>query len=305
MKSADLVTNSSIWFAKKLRISEFIVGFVLLGLLTTLPEISVAANAIRSHVPELSVGNLVGASFVLITLVIGLNVIIRNGLPFRGRYNSSEVQLTLFIIALPAIIMLDSNLTRVEGILLILAYVFLALHLRELFHRKSVRTRSFLQEITDNLNKKLAFSALHILVGVIGLFLSSTIIVESALKIAEGLQVDASVIGMLVLSIGTNLPELTILLRAKTATAEKFAIGNFLGSAVINTAVIGIIALISPYELPNFAQELPLLLFLIGSAVIFALLERSTSQLTRWQGLVLVFLAIAMFLFQITTIFFN
>lgn len=298
VKGADLVCNSFIFIARKLKLNEFLVGFIVLGILTSIPETFVALNSIAGEVPQLSVGNLLGASLVLITLVMGLHILFRNGLPFHGKYNSNEAIITIMIVAMPIIVLLDQELSSGEGLLLILAYFVFAFHLRGLFKQQRVAVHNY-----DFIIEKPKQAVWYLLQAVIGLTLvivTSRLVVDQSIKISVSLGIDPAVIGIFVLALGTNLPELVILIRSKTNSAERFAVGNFLGSATANTLIIGIIGLTSPFRIANFADIANVIILLGLAALMFIYLEQSNKTgLKKYHGLMFIGIYVALILAEV------
>lgn len=300
VKGADLVCNAFIFIAKKLKFNEFLLGFIVLGLLTSIPEISVAVNSINNQVPQLSVGNLLGASLVLVTLIMGLHAFLKGGLPFHGKYNSHEAVVTILIIAMPIIVLIDQELSSGEGLLLMLSYVIFAFHLRGLFQKKNavVHNYSFIVEKP----RQTAWYLLQAVLGIAAIIISSDQIVDRSIVAAQALGIDVGVIGIFVLAIGTNLPELAILIRSRKMEAERFAAGNFLGSATVNTLVIGFIGLVSPFKASNFVEISSVIILLGLASLLFIYFEQTNqSGIKRHHGLMLIGVYVALIVAELVT----
>lgn len=284
VKSADLVANVFVHIARQYRVGEFLIGFLVLGVLTSLPEVAVAINSTQTGAASLSLGNLMGATLVLLTLVVGGNAFLYNGIPFKGRYNTHEILITLFVIALPLFALVDQDLSWGEGVLLIFAYGALALHLRSIYKlRRHSDTR-------PTINKLSLRIMLEVAIGVAGLIFVSDLIVDRALFLAEQLAVNEALVGIFLLAIGTNLPEIAVLFRANSASKERFAIGNFLGSATANTAIVGLIGILQPGIDVDRAKFLPVMVVLAITIVIFGILSRTQAGLSRREGIILILL---------------
>ena len=200
-KSADLIVHVTVSLARRFHVSEFSMGFFILGLATTTPEIFVGLNAVIDGHPELSLGNLIGASIVLITLIVGLSAAITGEIRFVDNFRPRDMWLTSFTIVLPTFFLLDGTLSRFDGLVLLAFYgvVYLVMNREQTFVE---HVKESLSGTTNHLARK--FSLL--VVGVIGLFVASRVVVMAAETIAVSLHLPYVLVGLLLLSIGTNLP---------------------------------------------------------------------------------------------------
>lgn len=296
VKSADFVSEAFIYIANKAGIGEFIVGFLVLAFVTSLPEISVAINSVNSGVEDLAIGNLLGGSLVLISLVTGLSAITNKGIKFHGKFKPPEIVATLITIALPVIVLIDQNLSASEGLILLLAYCGLAYQLYRVFQRKGPGRPPKPKTVRlNNISSVLVKTS----IGIAGLVFISDMIVDTAVNTATLLNVNVALVGVIVLAIGTNLPELTILLRANANASEKFAVGDFLGSASINTAIIGAIGIVSPHVIENFSSIIPVLILLSFAIFLFFLFERTKSEISRQEGILLIAVYLSMIILEL------
>ena len=221
----------------------FFTAFFILGALTSISEFSVATNAALAGVPGVSVGNLVGASFVILLFVVPVLAIAGGRIPVNSAVSKKNLFLMLFTAALPALLVIDGNVTRAEGLLAILAYATVAYALYR--QKESIdacdapvleavsRTRSTLADVG------------RILLGSAAIFAAAHFLVEQAVYFATALSVPASLIGLLLLSIGTNIPELVIAARAIMRRSTDVALGDYLGSAAMNTFIFGGLAVVA------------------------------------------------------------
>lgn len=282
-KSADLIVHTSVNLAKRLGISEFNIGFFVIGLATTTPEFFVGLQSAIDGNPQLSLGNLIGASIVLLTLIVGVNAVFSGEVLFIKTFSQKDMWLTSFVIVAPAFLLWDESLSRPDGLLLLTLYL--------IFYRVMNKEQSFTEHLKHSFDKPhhhtLRPFAILVL-GIAGLLVSSKIIVEAAEFIAVSLNIPYVVIGLLLLSIGTNLPELTVLFSTLKNRQQQIGIGDFLGSALANTPVLGLVALIYPIHL-----EAPLKVFLSLGMLFLALLTFNAyfsidKKINRLEGISLV-----------------
>jgi cation:H+ antiporter len=290
--SAKLVESSFSRIASKFRINEFILGFFVLAIITSLPEISIALAS--SHVvPELSLGNLIGATIVLLTLVLGISAIKYKGIEFKGKFSEKEVLIGIITILLMVAVVLDGYLSIFDGLILLGAY---SAFIYYLYKRFSGAEKTNLFVDLDN-SKPIKYFLLG-LVGAVGIIVSSFYVVQTSVDIAEMLGISNTLIGILLLAVGTNLPEITILLTSKKDGEVDLAIGGLFGSACVNVAILGLLALtsggFSVEDMLSLASGLVLLVF---SSILLLFLSWTGKKLTRAEG----FLLVAAYIAFVTT----
>lgn len=283
VKSADLLEGGFVLLAKKLGISTFIIGFAVLGIASSLTEIFVAISAAKSGVPELSVGNLLGATVLLLTLVVALNTFVNKRIPFSGSFGRNQVigALGLMILGIGAII--DERLSAFEGVILLCAYVGFVYYLSTRINHKNINHHAQVNV------KKIWRLLIESCLGLIGLIVFSKLIVDAAVILSgpDLLNIPESVVGILMISIGTNIPELTILFRSKGPDGAKLAVGNFLGSACANTGILGLLAILAPHDLTYFSSIVPTILLLILAIIMFGILAWSDKEISRREAVIL------------------
>src|SRR3989344_6080180 len=112
--SAQLLVRAALGIAKRAGLSNFTIGFLLLGIVTSTPEIFVAMQASVSGIPQLSAGNLIGGSILLLSFVMGILAIFHGRLTVSRGLRWQDMVSTCAVIAVPAIILWDGGLTRGE-----------------------------------------------------------------------------------------------------------------------------------------------------------------------------------------------
>lgn len=270
--------------AKRLHRSGFATAFVVLGLLTSTSEASVAVNAVLEATPQVSAGNLVGASFVIFCLIIPALAVFGNGVSFRHTLRREHLALSLLLILIPLLFAVQGTITRTEGLIMISAYGALFAFLPKKrrgageLPPADAGTRS-----APPLIKTLFLIAL----GGAGTFLATKFLVRDALYFSDFFSIPASFIGLLFLSIGTNIPELMVGIRSVLHGKKEIALGDYIGSAAANTLIFGFLPLFHgpfPAETEGFLPILPF--FLIGIGFFF-LFSKSKSSISRNEGILL------------------
>ncbi len=267
---------------RAIRLNEFILGFIVLGIATSFPEMTVGINAIAEGVPTLSFGNLVSGTIILLSLVAGLNAILNREIRIKGNLRLGTLAVSSLVILLPSLLVLDASLSRIDAALCFSAYV---IHIIWLIRQNRGRDR-----IKDEAPpKKLSsLGAAFLFLGSLGLLiLFARALVNVATVLASNLSLPPLVVGLLILGVGTNLPELTLTLTARRNN-RSIVFGDVLGSATANTLLIGLLGLISPMV---FSARLPLYTSFATLLLVVATLflsSRSERKLSRQEGFVLV-----------------
>lgn len=283
IKGADLVESSFGSIAKRFNISEFFMGIAVLGAVSSLPEISIAVNSSKT-IPELSVGNLLGATLVLLTLVIGLTVVKFNNIHFQGHYKTFDLQLGIALVIVALFTLLDREITELEGLGL---FIIFPLYIFKIFLR--YREHVKLEGTFEISQRKLAVLFFKSLVGLFLLLLASTMIVDIVIEISSRIEVNEALVGIFVLAVGTNLPEITILLRTQGLEQEKLALGNFLGSAFANTWILGLLTILSKgVVITHFYSLVPVMVILSITLLLFSIFSWSGRKLTIAEGMMLI-----------------
>ncbi|GAB4219242.1 MAG: hypothetical protein Fur009_4420 [Candidatus Microgenomates bacterium] len=283
--------------AKKIGFSSFAVSFFILGILTSIPEFSVGLNSLLKKTPDIFVGNLIGASFYLFTLVIPLLAIFGGGVKMVHELNYKDMIFSLLVVLAPIFLIADNVLTRTEGVFLILLYGILfyfiekkkSLHMS--FRDLSVRRVGHFLEIVFELLVHLAI-----------IFVASNFIVNQTIEYAKILNFPIFVVSIIILALGTNLPELSLAIRSIFMGKKEVALGDYLGSAAANTLIFGILALLngSRIHIENYSLK-TLIVNLFGLGV-FYIFSQSKKEISKKEGQILLLIA---FLFVLIEVLFN
>jgi len=273
--AASVVVKHASSLAQKLGLSSFVIGFLLLGLVTSTPELFVAMQAARDGIPELAVGNLLGGSILLLSLVMGVVAILLGRVSLDHQLKTGELWAMTGVIAAPITVLWDGRLTRPEGLFLVVVYglhAFLLDHERQSKHTKRVHHGS----MTGHLG---------VLAGAVGvMFISSRFIVTSAEAVMGTLSIAPVVFGLFFLSLGTNMPELALAFESIRHRRREIAFGDFLGSSAANTLILGLLGLIAPFT-GNQGGRLFGALLLLGSVALYFLWAISSGrEISRKEG---------------------
>ncbi len=233
-----------------------------------------------------------GASFVLLTLAMAIPTVISGKVLVNKLLSNKDILLSAFVVSLPAVVAFDGKLTRLDGMILFIAYItYVCVLNKEDSFVKSIK--SAMKRDKSDLGKVL----LMLVVGTLGIFFSSRFIVILSLNLANVLLIPSVIVGILFLSIGTNLPELTLALKSLTLKHKNIGIGDFLGSATVNTFVLSLLCFFKPFQVNNLKSIRLTSLFLILGVIVLSAFLKTRKRLSRKEGFVLIFLYL-LFLFS-------
>lgn len=274
--------------AKFLRISEFSAAFIIIAIASSIPELFVGISSATIGNPGLSLGNLIGASIIDLTLVTGIIIIINKEIKIKTKKIGNDVYFMLItILSMIILFMIGNSLSRIDGAILI------GLFLIHSFKLLKKRKRYKKVRIQDGKGTISRFSYLLIfLLALVGLMLSSNLVVKSASNLATDLNIPYFMIGLFLLSIATTLPELVFGISATSLKHKDMALGNQIGAVVVHfTLILGLVALIHPITTES-ASFLISSIFMFISAFIFVTFLKTGSKLEKIEGISLILIYI-------------
>ncbi len=261
---------------------EFVVTFFIISFATSIPELFIGIFSVLNKIPELSLGGIVGANVINLTLVIALATLVtKTGITAKSRVIQDSAIFTIFIAILPLLLILDGILTRADGIVLISVFIFYNFWL---FSRKERFVKIYDGEKVKNF--KIFFTDLvKIIIGIIILLMATGGIVKSAAFFVKELNSTLALVGILIVGLGTSLPDLYFAFASAKKGETWMVLGNTMGSIIISTTLIlGVVVLLSPIEIPNFSPFAVARIFLIISALLFLFFIQSGKKISKNEG---------------------
>lgn len=269
--------------AERLHQSRFIVAFFVLGFVTSISEFSVMVNATLARTPQVSAGNLVGASVVIFLFIIPfLALSARQGLALRHSLSSTHLLAAIGAILLPVVVLIDGVATMHEGLVCCAAYLALLYAMRPTGNAEVVMRPA--DEATLGWIGTTFKDLGTIVIGGLVIFFVAGILVDEANFFASVFGVPGSFIGLVILSIGTNIPELVVAIRAVIERHTDIAFGNYIGSALTNTAIFGLLPLLNGRFTIDASEFRVSSLVLISGLVLFYVFAQSGKRITRLEG---------------------
>mgnify|MGYP001559803839 FL=1 len=275
-----------------IRVNRLMLATILVGFSTSLPELFVGLAAAFRGQPQIALGDIVGANLANLSWIIGGAALLFGAVPVIGEYLRKELWITMGIAMTPFLLMLDGKLTRLDGLVLVFLYLF---YINNLVHHGSSPLKhlklSGRKIVVHRLHTRMepVVQTLKLVMGLGVLGVSAWMLVNVAVKVSGSLGVSAFFIGLIILAMGTTLPELVLTIMASEKREISLILGNILGSVVVNsTLILGIIVLVSPIGYTDSLQRGISGLFLIIILGLFWLFTKSKHKLERWEGAVLV-----------------
>lgn len=290
---ADQVVKNIKLITLTLKIKLFAVG-IILGVITTLPEFSIGINAITEGVGSISVGNLLGGIVVIVGLVLGLSLLLNRKVETDSSVKSLIPSAVVILFAV--LLGFDGSYTLFDGIIMVISYIFLILYLY--YINFSLGKESLIKIEKKKIIKAFLFS----IIGVALIMLVSNSIIDTAINLLGNLNISKFVIGLMVFSVGTNLPEIVIAFTSWRQKASELSLSHLISSAFTNIFILGTLVIIKPINFTINTSYYTTALFIFISLVSLVFFGYSGRKLDRKEGVILLGIYI---LFLVVTIFFG
>ena len=277
---AEILIRGSVSFGKKLNISLFAIGVVIVAAGTSLPELASSINAVLNNHSDLALGAVVGSNIANLILVMAATTII---LPITNITNNQINQAWINIaLGICLIIMSYFYFNYIFGIISLIALILIMYF--------QIKKGSIIVDDIDKDEYSIFISLILIIFGVIFLIYGSDLFVNSAIILAKRLQVSEAAIGLSLIAFGTSLPELVVGIMSALKRKVDFALGNILGSNIYNVlGVLGISSFFGNFGMPEILarQDLFFMLLITFVILIFMLIFKKLGRLYGSVGLIL------------------
>ena len=292
----EATIHGAVAVSERLGVSEFIVGIAILSIGSDLPELSIAIDAAIKNLhagqtSDLVVGSALGSSMGQIGLVLGITGLFGQ-LTLPRRTVCQHGGALLGSLVLLGLVGLDGYVSRTEGVSLVVFYAVYLVFV--LGGAVSIEKDNKARWAT-----KLASSFAYLVVGLVIVIASAELTVSSALRVATTFNVEQSIIAIIVIGLGTSLPELSISLGAILKQRASLSLGNLIGSNVFDTLVpIGVAASITrlDFDAEMLRHELP---FLFGLTFVVLLFLIGKSGVQKRKAIIIIAMYITYVAFKI------
>src|SRR3989339_453763 len=295
IKAAEWVILSLRRIARKSKIGVFAISAVILAVGTSLPELFVSVTSAIEGIPNIALGVVLGSNIANTALITGMVALILGKINVHGDYLKRDVFIALVAGLLPLALMADGILGRVDGFVLLFVYAsYTASFFKDKFaeitneHNQESFFYRFLRQM-NNIDFDVSKEYGKLFISLALMLLSSQQIIGASEKLAISIGIPIFVVGLIILAIGTSLPELVFSLRSVKGGEPKMFFGNLLGSTIANsTLIVGLTAVISPITITSFADYRNAIVAFVIIFTSFWLFIRSKHRLDRFEGLILV-----------------
>ncbi len=278
IKSADYAIRYSTRMAEGFRLSRYVIGFLVVAVISALPETFISITSALEGVPSFGLGTLFGSNVADLTLVFAL-VVLFSGRSLKIESNIIKNRLLyVSMIFLPIVLGLNGSYSSLEGF----ALVVLGL----LFYFYVFKDGS--RDVVFSPQSLSPHAMLFLLLSMGGLLLGAHFTVQYGVQLAHDLRISPVLIGLFLVGLGTTLPEFFFSLRAAKNNHDSLALGDILGTVVADaTIVVGFMALISPF---SFERRIVYVtgIFMILALVLLLYFMKSGRALTRKEAIFLI-----------------
>jgi cation:H+ antiporter len=250
---ADMLVRESERIALRFNISEFVIGATLIALGTSLPEMAASIAASMDNKADIAIANVIGSNILNITMVLGTIFLISRTINPDRDFFAKDSYWALVPVFIFILMSIDGVISRFDALLLLLlmgAYILFLL--KEARGIISDQVEELSEEMEDNKNNNFAWSVTIplLIAGLLLVILGANFTIDSASDIARGFGISEWIIGIVMISLGTSLPELVVSISAATKGKVDMAIGNIIGSNMANTTIVlGAAALTNPMSI--------------------------------------------------------
>lgn len=286
---ADRLTEGAVAVAERLRVPQIVIGLTIVALGTSMPELCVSVVSALKGTPDLAVGNVVGSNIFNALLIVGVAALVA---PMTILRSTVFKDVPCALVASVVLLMMCQNdwvITRLDGTILFVFFL--------VFMRLTIKGATSAQPALQAAEEKEAsagkqpmkgwLAGLWMVVGLAALIGGSNLFVGGATEVARALNVSDAVIGLTIVAGGTSLPELATSVVAAKKGNSGIAIGNVLGSNVLNILfILGLTGMISPMHIEGITN-VDLYMMLVSTIMIW-FFSFTKYTIERWEGAVLV-----------------
>ena len=284
---SDILVDASSSIANSFKIPKIVIALTIVAFGTCAPEVAISFNSVMANNGSMAIANVVGSCIINVLLVIGLAAIIS---PIKVKNDTirKEMPLLCLITLIFSILILDSVIvdflpniiTRFDGIILLLLFMIFIFYLYNIVkeHRNKNREKPMYS---------ISKAIFLLIISIIIIVYSSDLIVDNAVIIAENFGISHKIITMVVIVIGTSLPELTMTIRSAKKHEFDIALGNIIGTNIFNICIVlGLpVTIFGNVEITDFGIVDFIVLFV--SSLILLIFAKTDRRLNKTEGIIM------------------
>lgn len=289
IKASDVLIDSAKAIAIKFKVSKVLIALTIVAFGTSAPELAISFKSIMSDNGSIALSNIIGSSIVNVLLAIGLTAI---SYPIKIKKDTIKKELPILVLVTIVFTIIIANgllngykhntLNTFDGLLLLLVFVIFIIYIVQ-----SVRKvdRSYSQEKSKYGMIK---SIIYLVISIVVIIFSADLLVDSAITISNNLGVSEKVITMVVIVIGTSLPEIFLTVASAKKKEHEMAIGNIIGTNIFNICIVmGLpIVIFNGFTIVDF-DIIDIGVVLISSLLLY-IFAKSEKTLSRKEGILMI-----------------
>ena len=289
IKSADLLVDCTTSLAIKSHLPKMLIALTMVSFGTCAPEVAISFQSISSQNGEIAFANVVGSCIINVFLIIGLACIVR---PIKVQHKTVKKELPILVLITTcfSVLMLDSlfnlatpnEFSRADGVVLLLVFFIFVLYLFQLLRNKDEALKKDNEISFKYKNPIIAFVLLF--VSLILIIFSSDMIVDNAAELAYKLNISEKLVTMVIIAIGTSLPEMITTYSSAKKGEFDIAIGNIIGTNIFNICIVlGLpIVLYGGIGLQSFSIIDIIVIF--SSSIILYIFAKNDNVISKKEG---------------------
>ena len=304
IKGADLLVDGASAIARRLNVSDLLIGLTVVAFGTSTPELFVNIFAAVKGTPAIAIGNILGSNIFNILLILGISSLIYPLAVTKGTI-WKEIPLTLLAVVMVGIMANKtlifgkgmSGLSRIDGLILLAFFAAFMYYLLKVTKPCEIKS--------DEMEVPPKYGLLKLSLGLVGafaaLFIGAKFVVDSAVALAAKFGVSESFVGLTIVAAGTSLPELATSAVAAVKKNCDIAVGNIVGSNIFNVFfILGLSATIRPLPF-QAANNIDIGVAILASLLLFIVMfSGKKHSLDRWEGAVFIVLYVSYIAFLLT-----
>lgn len=298
---SDILVDAASSVANSLKIPKIVIALTIVAFGTCAPEIAISFNSVINNNGSMAIANVVGSCIINVLLVIGLAAIV-SPIKVKNDTITKEMPLLCFITLIFSILVLDSlvidffpnSITRLDGVILLILFMIFVFYLFNIVREHKNKNR-------EKPMYNIPYAIFLLIVSIIIIVYSSDLIVDNAVVIAENLGISHKIITMVIIVIGTSLPELTMTVRSAKKHEFDIALGNIIGTNIFNICIVlGLpVTVLGGVEIVDFG--IIDFAVLLASSVILLIFAKTDKRLNKTEGVIMFLIFVSYYTYILLT----
>lgn len=298
IKSSDILVDCATSLAIRCKVPKMLIALTIVAFGTCAPEVAISFQSVASNNGTVAFANVVGSCVVNTFLIIGLAALVR---PIRVKHATIKKELPILLIITTGfvVLMLDSvfnpltsnTFSRADGIILILLFCMFVSYIVQLLKKKDDDAEQMKPTYTN-----IPLILLLLVGSIICITLSSDVIVDNAVALAEKLNVSEKVITMVLIVIGTSLPEMVMTITSARKKEFDMAIGNIIGTNIFNICIVLGLPIVIYGDLVLESFNLADIITVFLTSFLLYIFARSEREVSKKEGIIMLLIFISYYI---------